>query len=70
MAFPFVLHRAPDSFVVKAHRGAAWKPRIFRGPGKARRKIPPKDEARRVSRRDATQGSLFFRLFLLAEQKK
>jgi hypothetical protein len=67
---PFVLHRAPESFAEKARRGAAWTPRVFRRDRDGPSKDPAKDEERRAFHRNATQGALFFRLFLLGMQKK
>ena len=54
----------------KARRGAAGMPRVFSGPGMARRKTPAKDEERKASRRDETQGGLSFGDFSLATQRK
>jgi hypothetical protein len=66
-----LLRRAPESFAVKARRGAARMPLVFRGPRMARRKTPAKDEERRVpAKRANRRGPFSFVSFFWASKRK
>jgi hypothetical protein len=68
--YPLVFHRAPESFVERPAGARQGRRAFFAGPGMARRKIPAKDEERRASRRDETQGVLSFGSVFFAQAKK